>query len=356
MKRICSSVILYFVKFTAIIAMNQESSECPFAAESIQRCPFLRNINKPTNFSFSSLSFPIPGGKGPIFEDGPGFDSAFKLFHGKDGVVPLSQHSSFGGDLQGETALPRAPQFNPLAGKVATISLSAFGPGGPFGFGPFSEKWKKQQKKPKPSNNQQKPGDTSKHEAVGDEWLKSGNCPIAKSYRAVSHVIPIVASAMKLPPGMKLKCPAPIIAARAALSKTPLVKSLRPQPLPAKVLAIALMGMAANVPLGVWREHTVKFSPSWFLAVHAAVPFIAMLRKSVLMPKTAMALTIGASILGQVIGSRAERYRLIALAEKEKVAHVEVFSGSHCGAEEGVKDVRYHVNVGQSAKSTGLCY
>ena len=81
--------------------------------------------------------------KGPIFEDGPGFDTAFKLFHGKDGIVPLSGHSSFRDDLEDET-----PQFNPLAGKVATISLSAFGPGGPFSFGPFSDKYKKQQKKP----------------------------------------------------------------------------------------------------------------------------------------------------------------------------------------------------------------
>ena len=86
------------------------------------------------------------GSKGPIFEDGPGFDSAFKLFHGKDGIVPLSGHSSFRDDVEDET--PRAaPQFNPLAGKVATISLSAFGPGGPFGFGPFSDKFKKQHKK-----------------------------------------------------------------------------------------------------------------------------------------------------------------------------------------------------------------
>lgn len=94
------------------------------------------------------------GSKGPIFEDGPGFDSAFKLFHGKDGIVPLSGHLGFRDVFEDET--PRAtPQFNPLAGKVATISLSAFGPGGPFGFGPFSEKWKKQQKKPKPSKQQQ---------------------------------------------------------------------------------------------------------------------------------------------------------------------------------------------------------
>ncbi|WZY78179.1 hypothetical protein YC2023_024563 [Brassica napus] len=337
--------------------MDQESSQCPFVAESIiQKCPFLRNINKPTSFSLSSLSFPVPvheGSKGPIFEDGPGFDSAFKLFHGKDGIVPLSGHSSFRDDVEDET--PRAaPQFNPLAGKVATISLSAFGPGGPFGYGPFSDKFKKQQKK-------QESGDSSKHEAVGDEWLKTGNCPIAKSYRAASKVMPLVAKALQPPPGMKFRCPAPIVAARAALSKTPLVKSLRPQPLPEKMLAIALMGMAANVPLGVWREHTIKFSPSWFVAVHAAVPFIAMLRKSVLMPKAAMALTIGASILGQVIGSRAERYRLKTLAantvaETSTVTAGDGYNEVSDGAGEGVKEVYYNANVGESAKSTGLCY
>lgn len=156
----------------------------------------------------------------------------------------------------------------------------------------------------------------SKHEAMGEEWLKSGNCPIAKSYRAVSNVLPIVAKAFKPPSGIKYKCPPAIVAARAALARTAFAKNLRPQPLPAKILVIGVMGMAANVPLGIWREHTEKFSPSWFAAVHAAVPFIAMLRKSVLMPKTAMAFTIAASVLGQVIGSRAERYRLKAIAAR----------------------------------------
>lgn len=132
----------------------------------------------------------------------------------------------------------------------------------------------------------------------------------------MSNVLPLVATVLRPPPGMKFKCPPAIVAARAALARTALVKSLRPQPLPAKMLVIAALGMAVNVPLGVWREHTTKFSLSWFAAVHAAVPFIAMLRKSVLMPKTAMALTIAASILGQVIGSRAERLRLKLEAEK----------------------------------------
>ncbi|KAM7269321.1 hypothetical protein ACFE04_024818 [Oxalis oulophora] len=127
---------------------------------------------------------------------------------------------------------------------------------------------------------------------MSNEWLQTGNCPIAKSYRAVSGVLPLVAKVMfQLPPGMKYVCPAPIVKARAVLSRTAFAKNLRPQPLPAKVVAIGLL----------------------------AVPFIAMLRKSVLMPKSAMAFTIAASpsILGQVIGSRAERYRVKAITAKK---------------------------------------
>ncbi|CBI37455.3 unnamed protein product, partial [Vitis vinifera] len=166
--------------------LNADASECPFDEQDIQKCPFLRNINKPTSFSFTSSNFSIPvrGARGPIFEDGPNFDMAFKLFHGKDGVVPLSGRSSF----HNENLVPEpVALFNPLAAKAATISLSAFGPGGPFSFDFFSEKWKNQKRKSESSNKKQsssKGGDSSKHEAMGNEWLKTGNCPIAKSYRA----------------------------------------------------------------------------------------------------------------------------------------------------------------------------
>ncbi|XP_061347059.1 uncharacterized protein LOC133292638 [Gastrolobium bilobum] len=282
--------------------------------DSMLRCPFLRNINEPTNFSFSSpLAFPMPvrGAKGPIFEDGPNFDLAFRLFHGSDGVVPLSGRSF----RHSEKVQPEPPksQFNPLAAKAATISLSSFGFGG-FSFDAFSEKWNKSKSSKKEPSSQDS---SSKHEAAGNEWLQNGNCPIAKSYRAVSNVLPLVAKAIQPPPGMKFKCPPAIVAARAALAQTAFAKNLRPQSLPTKVLVIGMLGMAANVPLGIWREHTKKFSPSWFAAVHAAVPFIAMLRKTVLMPKSAMAFTIAASVLGQVIGSRAERYRLKAVTARK---------------------------------------
>ncbi|KAH6804880.1 Serine/Threonine-kinase [Perilla frutescens var. frutescens] len=257
------------------------------------------------------MAFPIPAreGKGPIFEDGPNFDMAFSLFHGKNGVVPLSGSSFVRSEKPPSESSPA--QFNPLAAKAATISLSSFGHGGPFGFDAFSEMWKNSKKKSNPSKrDSSSKGGKSQHEAMSNEWLQNGNCPIAKSYRSVNHVLPLIAKALQPPPGVQIKCPPAIVAARAALSKTAFAKNLRPQPLPAKVLVIGMLGMAANVPLGIWREHTEKFSPSWFIAVHAAVPFIGMLRKSVLMPKSAMAFTIAASVLGQVIGSRAERLRL----------------------------------------------
>ncbi|KAK4353574.1 hypothetical protein RND71_025768 [Anisodus tanguticus] len=284
--------------------------------QDIIRCPFLTNINEPTNFSFSSsvgVPIPVHGGKGPIFEDGPNFDMAFRLFHGQTGAVPLSGRLSITNEKQDSEPAPR--HFNPLTAKAATISLSGFGFGGPFGFDSFSEKWKNQ----KNSESSKRQGGDSEHEAQSNEWLHNGNCPIAKSYRAVSTVLPLVAKAFQPPPGVKIKCPPAIVAARAALSRTAFAKNLRPQPLPAKILVIGLLGMAANIPLGIWREHTEKFSPSWFAAVHAAVPFIAILRKSVLMPKTAMSFTIAASILGQVIGSRAERYRLKTVVSTELV-------------------------------------
>ena len=88
------------------------------------------------------------GAKGPIFEDGPNFDTAFRVFHGRDGVVPLSE----GSFTHIEKPLPKPdPAFNPLAARAATISLSGFG--GFFSFGDFSNKRNKQNSNKKNPNN-----------------------------------------------------------------------------------------------------------------------------------------------------------------------------------------------------------
>lgn len=107
-----------------------------------------------------------------------------------------------------------------------------------------------------------------------------------------------------------LHCPEPIVRARAALAQTQTVRALRPQTLPIKLIAVGAIAAAANVPCGMWREHTDKFSAQWFLAVHATIPFIAMLRKAVIMPKLAIVCTIAAAIAGQAIGARLERERM----------------------------------------------
>lgn len=94
----------------------------------------------------------VRGAKGPIFEDGPNFDLAFRLFHGSDGVVPLSDRSFRPSEKKVQAEPPKS-QFNPLAAKAATISLSSFGFGGAFGFDAFSEKWNNQKRKSKSSKN-----------------------------------------------------------------------------------------------------------------------------------------------------------------------------------------------------------
>ena len=45
----------------------------------------------------------------------------------------------------------------------------------------------------------------------------------------------------------------------------------------AYLLAIGV-AFVINVPFGYWRAGVRKFSPQWFLAVHAAVPMVIALR------------------------------------------------------------------------------
>lgn len=115
----------------------------------------------------------------------------------------------------------------------------------------------------------------------------------------------------------KLQCPTPIIKMRAALAATQPVRELRPQALPIKLLAVGSVSAAVNVPCGAWREHFEKFSPGWFVAVHASIPFIAMLRKAVIMPKFAILFTLATAIAGQQMGNKMEKRRLQRLAAAE---------------------------------------
>lgn len=111
----------------------------------------------------------------------------------------------------------------------------------------------------------------------------------------------------------KLQCPRAIVAGRAAVARLQPVRDLRPQALPVKLATLGAGTAVLNVPFGMWREHTRKFSPEWFLAVHATIPFVAMTRQGIGMPKTVIFLTIASAILGQALGARLERHRLLLM-------------------------------------------
>lgn len=116
----------------------------------------------------------------------------------------------------------------------------------------------------------------------------------------------------------QLQCPRAIVAGRAFVARLQPVRDLRPQALPIKLATLGAGTAVLNVPFGMWREHTRKFSPEWFLAVHATIPFVAMTRQGIGMPKTVIFLTIASAILGQAIGARLERQRLL-LMDRPKV-------------------------------------
>jgi hypothetical protein len=45
-----------------------------------------------------------------------------------------------------------------------------------------------------------------------------------------------------------------------------------------KLTVVALATFLINIPFGYWRESVRKFSPAWFVAVHAAVPLVVLMR------------------------------------------------------------------------------
>jgi hypothetical protein len=70
---------------------------------------------------------------------------------------------------------------------------------------------------------------------------------------------------------------------------------------------------ALNLPFGYWRGGLRKFSPAWFVAVHAPVPVVVALRFALGLPFrwVALPLFIAAYFGGQFLGSRARLRRTV---------------------------------------------
>jgi hypothetical protein len=74
-------------------------------------------------------------------------------------------------------------------------------------------------------------------------------------------------------------------------------------------LAALAVTVIINVPFGYWRAGVCKFSPQWFMAVHAAVPMVIAMRFAFGLPFrwSMFPLFVAAYFGGQFAGSRLRR-------------------------------------------------
>ena len=80
---------------------------------------------------------------------------------------------------------------------------------------------------------------------------------------------------------------------------------------PVAYLVALVVTFVINVPLGFWRAGVRKFSPQWFLAVHAAVPMVIALRFALGLPFhwKLLPFFVTAYFGGQFAGSRLRLWR-----------------------------------------------
>ena len=74
-----------------------------------------------------------------------------------------------------------------------------------------------------------------------------------------------------------------------------------------KIVAVSAVCLLVNIPLGLMRERSRKFSWQWILWVHASIPLIIFLRISLKLNPLAIPINIASAILGQTIGAAPEK-------------------------------------------------
>jgi hypothetical protein len=74
------------------------------------------------------------------------------------------------------------------------------------------------------------------------------------------------------------------------------------------LVALAIV-CAANVPFGYWRAGLAKLSPLWFVAIHAPIPLVFVVRHwlSLEWRLATLPLFLGVYFLGQFLGGRLRR-------------------------------------------------
>jgi len=71
-----------------------------------------------------------------------------------------------------------------------------------------------------------------------------------------------------------------------------------------KVLVLGVLAFLLNIPCGMWRARTRKFSWQWIVAIHASIPLIIWARIASHAPMWIIPLSIALAVAGQTVGGK----------------------------------------------------
>ncbi|HSP55459.1 MAG TPA: hypothetical protein VLS25_07710 [Dehalococcoidia bacterium] len=67
--------------------------------------------------------------------------------------------------------------------------------------------------------------------------------------------------------------------------------------------------LTTNALLGLWRSGLPRFSPAWFVAIHASIPLLIAIRLLLIRPTWVIPPEIGLAFVGQFVGARLPSFR-----------------------------------------------
>jgi hypothetical protein len=67
--------------------------------------------------------------------------------------------------------------------------------------------------------------------------------------------------------------------------------------------------LSTNALLGIWRSGLRRFSPAWFVAIHASIPLLIAIRLLLIRPTWVIPPEIGLAFVGQFVGARFPSFR-----------------------------------------------
>jgi hypothetical protein len=72
----------------------------------------------------------------------------------------------------------------------------------------------------------------------------------------------------------------------------------------AAIGSLFIIALTTNLALGVWRSRLRRFSPAWFVAIHASIPLLVAIRFVFSLPMWVIPPEVTFALAGQLVGAR----------------------------------------------------